>query len=112
MRRLILVMVIITTTTTTIITTTTANAAEQTKATTSSSPKALFQVAQSSDLFGYKLLHQLELQERSQREENGGNDPKNLLLSPFSLSTVLTMAMTGAQGNTYEEMRSVLGYFH
>ena len=105
MRRLILVMVIITTTTTIITTTTTANAAEQTEA-TSSSPKALFEVAQSSDLFGYKLLHQIELQERSQRGND--DDPKNLLISPFSLSTALTMTMTGAQGDTYEEMRSVL----
>mgnify|MGYP002649420780 CR=1 FL=1 len=88
---------------------TSANAAEQTKA-TSSSPKALFQVAQSSDLFGYKLLHQLELQERSQRGND--DDPKNLLISPFSLSTALTMTMTGAQGDTYEEMRSVLRYYN
>ena len=68
----------------------------------------LLNIARANDAFTYRLLHQLELMERSQHENNN-DEPKNLLVSPFSLSTVLTMALVGAKGDTAEEMTRALG---
>mgnify|MGYP002649456124 CR=1 FL=1 len=68
----------------------------------------LLNIARANDAFTYRLLHQLELMERFQHENNN-DEPKNLLVSPFSLSTVLTMALVGAKGNTAEEMTRALG---
>ncbi|XP_076347838.1 intracellular coagulation inhibitor 2 [Tachypleus tridentatus] len=38
------------------------------------------------------------------------NEGKNIIFSPFSLSTALSMAFVGARGNTAIEMSSVLGF--
>lgn len=47
--------------------------------------------------FGLKLLKQMSLQE------------KNVLISPFSVLTALSMTANGAKGNTLAQMESVLG---
>lgn len=64
-------------------------------------------IARANDDFGYQLLHRLEVKERSMRRITG--KPMNLLISPFSLGTVLTMAMTGAISDTREEIKRTLG---
>ncbi len=71
------------------------------------SQNRLLQIARANDDFGYQLLHQLELKERSNRGANG--DPENLFISPFSISTVLTMVLAGANEDTFEQIKSTLG---
>jgi serpin B len=41
-----------------------------------------------------------------------GQPAQNLFLSPFSISSALTMAYNGANGTTQEAMRQTLGYAH
>ncbi len=38
------------------------------------------------------------------------DEPKNLMLSPLSATIALTMALNGAKGETYNQMRDMLGY--
>lgn len=71
------------------------------------SQNRLLQIARANDDFGYQLLHRLEVKEHSNRGANG--EPENLLISPFSISTVLTMVMAGAKENTFNEIKSTLG---
>lgn len=54
----------------------------------------------SANVFAFKLFNQV----RSQR------NTENLLLSPFSASMALSMTATGADGETEQQMRSVLGF--
>lgn len=54
----------------------------------------------SANVFAFKLFSQV----RSQR------NTENLLLSPFSASMALGMTATGADGETEQQMRSVLGF--
>ncbi|KAH9397756.1 SERine Proteinase INhibitor [Tyrophagus putrescentiae] len=63
------------------------------------------QIARANDYFGYKLLEHLE--ERNFFEEDA--ESENLFISPFSVSTVLTMVMAGAKGDTFEEIKNTLG---
>ncbi len=72
------------------------------------SEEKLLEIARANDEFGFELLNTLEKREFSQRKANGSK-PKNLLISPFSLSTIFTLAMTGSAGKTYDEIRGVLG---
>ncbi len=58
--------------------------------------------------FGLELLHRLESKELDQREKTGA-DPKNLFISPLSLSTVLGVVLVGAAGDTYREIKRALG---
>lgn len=63
------------------------------------------QIARANDYFGYKLLGHLE--ENNLFEEDA--ESENLFISPFSVSTVLTMVMAGAKGDTFEEIKNTLG---
>lgn len=73
------------------------------------SEEKLLEIARANDEFGFELLNTLEKREFSQRKANGSK-PKNLLISPFSLSTIFTLAMTGSAGKTYDEIKNVLGF--
>jgi serine protease inhibitor len=53
-----------------------------------------------SNTFGFGLLRELNTTRRGE----------NLFISPLSASMALGMAMTGADGSTYDEMRSTLGF--
>lgn len=53
-------------------------------------------VAEAGEAFGWKLLREV-----------GTED--NVLISPLSIATALSMAMNGAQGETQREMREALG---
>lgn len=53
-----------------------------------------------SDTFGVELLKAL----------NSTRTAENMFLSPLSVSVALGMTMNGAAGNTYDEMRSGLGF--
>jgi serpin B len=59
-------------------------------------------VIQSSNLFGLGLLQEVD----ARREI----DMPNTVLSPFSASLALGMAMEGADGETYAELRDALGF--
>lgn len=59
--------------------------------------------------FGLELLHRLESKELDERREKTGADPKNLFISPLSLSTVLGVVLVGAAGDTYREIKRALG---
>jgi len=60
------------------------------------SAEALARLARSSNAFGFDLYRRVRLQ------------PGNLILSPASLTTALTMTWGGARGETAEQMRKVL----
>lgn len=53
-------------------------------------------VAEAGEAFGWKLLREV-------------GDKENVLISPLSIATALSMAMNGAQGETQREMRETLG---
>ncbi|HJU75710.1 MAG TPA: serpin family protein, partial [Gemmatimonadaceae bacterium] len=53
-----------------------------------------------SDTFGVELLSAV----------NSTRRDANIFMSPLSVSIALGMAMNGAAGNTYDEMRSALGF--
>ena len=57
------------------------------------------EVVGSSNAFGIQLFTE------TARQESG-----NLMLSPLSASTALTMLLNGCQGDTYEQIRDLLGY--
>jgi len=42
--------------------------------------------------------------------KSASDEPGNLMLSPLSASVALTMALNGSDGNTYTELKRVLGY--
>jgi len=54
------------------------------------------EAAESSNAFGFDLYHKFK------------GEAGNLFFSPYSISTVLTMAFEGAKGKTAEEMQAVL----
>jgi serpin B len=58
--------------------------------------EAVVNLAQSSNAFGFDLYQRLR------------NEPGNLVFSPASITTVLTMAWGGAEGETAAQMRKVL----
>lgn len=67
-------------------------------------------VAQANDDFGLQLLHRLELAEKTERgQKHSLQTPRNLLISPLSLSSVLTMLMAGGRNVTGEEIKNTLG---
>ena len=55
---------------------------------------------EASNAFGVRLL----------QEVNGAFADSNVFLSPLSASMALGMTMNGAEGTTFEEMRSALGF--
>jgi serpin B len=57
------------------------------------------EVIRSSNHFGVELFT------RTATDETG-----NMMLSPLSASVALTMALNGSEGDTYEQMREMLGY--
>lgn len=56
-----------------------------------------------SNYFGFNVFHQKGL------ENDHQTNKENIFLSPFSISTVLAMLQQGANGETYEQLNSVLG---
>ncbi len=54
----------------------------------------------SNNAFGFRLMRELH---REQPDEN-------IFISPLSISTALSMTANGANGQTFEEMMSTLGY--
>jgi len=56
------------------------------------------QLVKSSELFGLKLFKQV----------NQAAGDTNIFISPLSVSTALGMVLNGANGKTYDEMKSVL----
>lgn len=58
------------------------------------------QVITSSNAFAFDLLRQVQANE----------DAANIFLSPLSASMALGMALNGADGETYDSMRAVLGF--
>ncbi len=68
-----------------------------------SSSNNLQQLAQANEEFCFRLLHQLESDDKS----NGG--PGNLFISPVSITTVLAMLMAGGRGQTLEELKKSIG---
>lgn len=67
----------------------------------------LIDLARANEEFGYQLLHRLELEERN--KQISGVQPKNVFISPFSVSTVLAMVMAGGVGDTASEIKKTLG---
>jgi len=57
-------------------------------------------LASQSNNFGFEMFQELRQ----------ANPDDNLLISPLSISMALGMTMNGAAGNTYESMRSTLGF--
>ena len=62
---------------------------------TAAAPEAI----QSSNDFGIELFRKV-----------AETDPKNLMLSPLSASTALTMLLNGCGGNTYDQLKGTLKY--
>ncbi len=62
--------------------------------------KAQSQVVASGNTFGIDLL----------KAVSGDIPDENLFISPFSVSMALGMTMNGARGETYDSMRTVLGF--
>lgn len=58
------------------------------------------EMVNAANTFGFNLL----------KEVNKSFAGKNVFLSPLSASMALGMAMNGAEGTTFEEMRSALGF--
>ena len=71
-------------------------------------PQKLLQLAKANDDFGLKLLHQLELKENTESAAKQ-DDPKNLFISPFSVSTILSLLMAGGANETHDEIHKTLG---
>ena len=60
-------------------------------------------VIASSNTFGFDLLQEVDTQRES--------DQPNTILSPLSASMALGMALEGAEGETFTEMQTALGFF-
>ena len=73
------------------------------------SNEQLVKLTRANDEFGLQLLHRLELEDQAKRSAKPDSDPANLFISPFSVSTVMTMLMAGAANKTFDELRSTLG---
>lgn len=56
------------------------------------------QISQANDAFTFKLMQSLE------------KSSKNLFISPFSIGTVLSMALAGSDHATYGRIYDTLGY--
>ena len=65
-------------------------------------------LGKANDDFGLNLLDRLERAEKIERATKH-IDAKNLMISPFSVSTVLTMVMAGANHQTHEQILKTLG---
>lgn len=63
------------------------------------------------DRFGLALFRNLATMSANQQRRQGStnNDPTNMMLSPFSIWSALSLALVGAQGNTYRELQTGLG---
>jgi len=59
------------------------------------------ELVEANNTFGFQFFEQVIANEV---------DDKNLMVSPFSVSQALSMALNGANGNTFIEMNSVLGF--
>lgn len=59
-------------------------------------------VVSSSNAFAFELLSRV----------NAANEEKNVFISPFSVSTALSMTLNGADGPTQDSMQLVLGLEH
>lgn len=68
-------------------------------------PKTIELTARASEVIGSSNQFGIELFKRTAEGETG-----NLMLSPLSASVALTMALNGGAGETYEQMREMLGY--
>ena len=64
----------------------------------------MVKLAHSVDVFGLNLLNHLE------RAEPRSANPKNLLISPFSISSVLTTLLAGSAHETNHQIYKALGY--
>lgn len=65
-------------------------------------------VAKANDDFGLQLLHRLELAEKQERGQKH-LQPRNIFISPLSVSSVLAMLMAGGRNVTGEEIKNTLG---
>lgn len=61
------------------------------------------------DRFGFALFRNLTSMLSSQQQRQGSSNKANMMLSPFSIWSVLTLALTGAKGGTYTELQTALG---
>jgi len=68
-------------------------------------PEKLIQLSHSIDTFGQKLLQKLELDEVNARRAV----PKNLFISPLSISSVLSTLLGGAANETHKQLYETLG---
>ncbi len=68
-------------------------------------PKTIELTARAHEVIGSSNQFGVELFTRTAVYEDG-----NLMLSPLSASVALTMALNGSGGDTYEQMREMLGY--
>jgi len=69
------------------------------------SDDVVLKLSEANDDFALQLLQILEQVELSKPWKDRGN----LFISSFSVGTVLAMALSGAMGQTYEQMYSTLG---
>lgn len=68
-------------------------------------PKPIELTARAHEVIGSSNQFGVELFTRTAVNEDG-----NLMLSPLSASVALTMALNGSEGETYQQMREMLGY--
>jgi serine protease inhibitor len=68
-------------------------------------PKTLELTAMSPEVIAYGNEFGIELFTKVAQEEN-----KNLMLSPLSASTALTMLLNGCDGDTYDQLKETLKY--
>lgn len=68
-------------------------------------PKEIALTAKSAQVIGNSNAFGIELFAKTVAEEN-----KNLMLSPLSASTALTMLLNGCGGNTYTQLKATLNY--
>jgi len=66
-------------------------------------------LSKANDDFGLVLLHRLELAEKQERGQKQ-LEPRNIFISPFSISTVISMLMAGGGNETYAEIHKTLGF--
>lgn len=66
-------------------------------------PQKLVKLAHSVDVFGLNLLAHLE------RAEPRTDEPKNVLISPLSVSSVLSTLLAGSDKQTHHQITRTLG---